>query len=480
MRQYRFRVIRIERYERAVRFRIPFRFGAATVSSAPQAFVRARIELADGSRASGAAAEMMMPKWFDKSSGRSASDNVSDLRRSLADAAEAYAAERTLRTAFDHYAAHGQALRTMAEARGSNALTAGFGASLIDRAVLDALCRHAGVSFWSALRSNLPAMDASRVAADLGDFDLTAFLRALEPRTEMAVRHTVGLLDAIGGDATSVSMTDGLPRTLEEVIAVHRPRYFKLKLSGTADSDVKRLESIAAMLDGISGPYHVTLDGNEQFDTVDELVALGQSIARRPTFARFAASVLWIEQPLPRDIAGETSVAAVARWRPVVIDESDATPDAFLRARALGYTGVSSKSCKGLYKSILNAARCTAWNTDASGPRFFVSGEDLTAQAGLSLQQDLALSGLLGLAHVERNGHHYVDGFAGQGAPKAEAQRFLAAHADLYHSQGDEVGLSIRDGNVRFASLAEPGYASATEPDWESLEPVGPTVAIEP
>ena len=43
---------------------------------------------------------------------------------------------------------------------------------------------------------------------------------------------------------------------------------------------------------------------------------------------------------------------------------------------------------------------------------YFMSAEDLTTQAGLSVQQDLALVNLLGIGHVERNGHHYVNGMA--------------------------------------------------------------------
>ena len=46
------------------------------------------------------------------------------------------------------------------------------------------------------------------------------------------------------------------------------------------------------------------------------------------------------------------------------------------------------------------------------------------------MQQDLALGALIGVSHAERNGHHYVDGFAD--TPAAEAQAFLAAHPDLY------------------------------------------------
>ena len=93
----------------------------------------------------------------------------------------------------------------------------------------------------------------------------------------------------------------------------------------------------------------------------------------------------------------------------MIIDESDDRSTLSRARRALGYAGVSSKTCKGIYKSLINAARCAAWK--ARG--YFMSGEDLTMQAGLAVQQDLALVALLGLTHVERNGHHYVNGMAG-------------------------------------------------------------------
>ena len=104
----------------------------------------------------------------------------------------------------------------------------------------------------------------------------------------------------------------------------------------------------------------------------------------------------------------------------MIIDESEDTLEAFPRARRLGYTGVSSKTCKGFYKSILNLARCAMWNREIGTERYFMSGEDLTIQAGLALQQDLALICLLGLKHVERNGHHYVNGMAGLPDPEQD------------------------------------------------------------
>jgi len=44
------RIGAIELYERPVRLRLPFRFGVVTLTECPQAFVRARIETADGAR----------------------------------------------------------------------------------------------------------------------------------------------------------------------------------------------------------------------------------------------------------------------------------------------------------------------------------------------------------------------------------------------------------------------------------------------
>ena len=76
---------------------------------------------------------------------------------------------------------------------------------------------------------------------------------------------------------------------------------------------------------------------------------------------------------------------------------SDGELSSFPAALRLGYSGVSSKNCKGLYKSILNAARVAKLNAEAGAAKYFMSAEDLTTQAGVSVQQDLALVSLLGL-----------------------------------------------------------------------------------
>lgn len=474
-----FSISAIELYERPVRLRLPFRFGAATVIEAPQAFVRARIRVAAGTpahgEATGAAAELMIPKWFDKSTSRSNAANIDDLRRALASAAAAYASQRRPLTAFGHFAEHYRALIAAGAATGLNALTACYGPALIDRALLDALCRAIEIPFAAAINSNVAGIDA-RLTPDLAGFDLDDFLRGLAARPAIAARHTIGILDPLDADDEAQRMDDDLPTTLEEVIATYGNRYFKIKLGGDAESDVARLVRIASVLDRLPW-YAVTLDGNEQFESVAAIGDFWRRVAATHSLDRLSAGTLYLEQPLPRALTLDTDVATLDSSLPFLIDESDATLDAFPLARRCGYRGVSSKSCKGFYKSLLNAARCAQGNA-LPGPRAFLSGEDLTAQAGLCVQQDLALVGMLGLTHVERNGHHYVDGFAGQGAGVAERRAFLAAQPGLYRDERDNVRLAIRDGVIDLGSLAAPGFASRAEPDWTSLTPLSAAASI--
>ena len=456
-------------YEREVRLRLPFRFGVVTLTEAPQVFVRARIEFPDGRSHWGAAAEMLVPKWFDKDLALSNEENFEQLRLALALATNGYTNPTRPRTAFGHFAAHYAEQISAGAAHGLNPLVASFGPAQIDRAVLDALCRSAGCSFYQAVRINLPGIDTGLLPAQLPElarFDMQGFLAELTPSASIAARHTVGLVDVIAGQPGEVN--DGLPESLQEVIAAYGHTFFKLKVSGNADADLRRLAEIAAVLDGIAGPYHVSLDGNEQYDDLDALLDLWRRMQAGPQLERLVASILFVEQPINRKHALDKDVSALSRVKPVIVDESDADLAAFPSARALGYTGVSSKCCKGLYKSILNAARCKSWNAEAGGERYFMSGEDLTTQAGLAVQQDLALVNLLGLTHVERNGHHYVNGMAG--LPEHEQDAFLAAHPDLYEHNRGAVRLKIRNGRLAIGSLANTGFASGAYPDWVTLK----------
>lgn len=466
----RFRVGDVALYERPVRLRMPFRFGVVTLTEAPQLYVRARIVLADGREAWGAGAELLVPKWFDKDLARTNDENFDQLRLAVRIARDAYLADAGPRTAFGHFAAHYRAQLDACAARGLNPLVASFGPAQLDRAILDALCRALGASFYDAVRANLPGIAPAVLAPELDGFDMDAFLAALSPVDRIAARHTVGLVDAIAGHPGRVN--DGLPESLEEVVTAYGHTWYKLKVGGEIDSDVTRLVEIAGVLDASGLNYRASLDGNEQYDDLGALRALWSRMSAEPKLARFVSAIEFIEQPINRRHALEKDVSDLSGIKPVIIDESDADLESFPRARALGYRGVSSKMCKGLYKSLLNAARCARWNATPPGrearDRYFMTGEDLTTQAGPSVQQDLALVALLGMTHVERNGHHYVNGMAGLGEDEQAA--FLAAHPDLYERSHGAVRLRIRGGNLAIGSLRCAGFASGALPDWKAMQ----------
>ncbi len=460
----RLSVEEIRLYERPVTLRMPFRFGVVTMTAAPQAFARARIALADGRGAWGAAAEVMAPKWFDKDPALSNDDNFDQLRAAL-DIARGLYIDAGEATAFGLSAACYPRQVEAGAARGLNPLVSSYGPALIDRAVLDALCRVLGVSFTGALNQNLAGIVPVAVAPDLAEFDIDAFLASLSPARRIHARHTVGLTDPLTGEDVAKPIGDGLPETLEDVIATYRHRFFKIKVSGDHAADLDRLGRIAAVLGAAAGDYRTSLDGNEQYDDIASFGELWRRLKETPSLGAFLERIIYVEQPIARRTALSEDLGAMAAERPFVIDESDESYDTFPRARALGYRGVSSKSCKGFYKSIVNAARCALWNRDDGG--YFMTGEDLTCQAGLSVQQDLAVVAALGLEHVERNGHHYVRGMAG--APAAEQEAFARAHPDLYDLRDGTAMLRIQGGAIELASLFVPGFAAGAEPEWTSM-----------
>ena len=452
-----FRIAEIDITQTPVKLRLPFRFGIVTLRQCHEAHVRVRIESPDGRSAWGASAEMIVPKWFDKNPELSDEQNFDQLRSVLKLAQSAYLADAQAATAFGHFARHHEAHLKVCEALGHNPLLANYGPALLDKAVLDALCKMLGVSFYRAIQTNAVGLSAAHPA--FAGVEWGPFLASLQPAQRIHARHTVGMLDALSESDIIEPVGDGLPETLAQVVQTYGHRYFKLKVGGKLQADIERLSAIANVLDGLNDPYFVSLDGNEQYQSAAQFAELLAAMRHTPALKRLMASVLFIEQPIGRALALETDMSGAEIGLPVIVDESDGTLDAFVLAKAHGYSGISSKTCKGVYRSLLNAARCRLWNAALSQPRYFMSGEDLTVQAGLCLQQDLALVNLLGISHVERNGHHYVNGLAAKSAQ--EQASYLQAHPDLYERSHGAVRVKITQGQLAIGSLDGVGYANA-------------------
>jgi len=440
----RFVVRDIALNERPVTFEHPFRFGAMTVTGAPEAVIHVEIELEDGRRMTGATAELMVPKWFNKDPTLSPDETVAQLRCSLHFARELYL-KHPFDTAFGlHAACYDHQIARCARSD-IPALAAGYGPAELDKAILDALLRAQGMDIFTGLKKNIAGLDA-RLTPDIDNAIIDNFLNSRTPTSRILIRHTVGMLDA-----------------LEDLAAIHADsgcRYFKIKLSGDPSADRDRLIKIVEALAELDIDYRLTLDANEQYPSHKALAALVDALLHDDAFEPVVQRLFYIEQPLPRDMTWDVALGDLGESFAFIIDEADSSYDAFPRALKLGYRGISSKSCKGLYKSLINGARA-AYAKDTA--RAFVTAEDLTCQAGLAIQQDTALVAFHGLIHAERNGHHYVDGLSN--VSEAEAQEFLQAHPDLYEQDEGVVRLAVRDGAIKFASLsATPGFASGVDP----------------
>jgi hypothetical protein len=455
--------------------RIPFRYGSAVLTRCPQATLRVAIDC-DGGHQHGFSGDCLPPSWFDKTPGKDFATQIDDMLRVIALAQTVY------EDAFARPAEFFQAWRhcdheiqSRCGELGLPPLLASFGSSLLERAILDAACRRHHVSFALAVRSNLFGIEAGAVHRQLAGAVPGDWLPA-QPAPSVYVRQTVGLGDPLE-DAdipADERLRDGWPQAIEHYATRRGVRYYKVKVSNRLDQDLERLARVATLLERhLGNTYRLTLDGNEQYKRAEDFEELIANIRARSNLATLWKSVLVVEQPFDRSIAMDGGrigeLGALSRQKPVIIDESDGTLDAYARAIEVGYRGVSSKNCKGAIRSVLNAGLTWMHNDRGRNPDFLMTGEDLCSVGIVPTQSDLCLAATLGLAHVERNGHHYHPGLTY--LPEAQRRAALAAHGDFYVDEHGIIGPNIVNGQFQIASLQCDGFGFAVEPDMASMEP---------
>jgi hypothetical protein len=153
----------------------------------------------------------------------------------------------------------------------------------------------------------------------------------------------------------------------------------------------------------------------------------------------------------------------------MIIDESDSTLDSLRQALECGYHGTSHKNCKGVFKGIANA--CLIAHRQREGnPPYVMSGEDLVNVGPVALLQDLAVLATLGIAHAERNGHHYFAGLS-MWPPAVQAQT-VREHGDLYVQSGEFARLAIVDGMIRVESVVNAPFGLRFELDASQFIPL--------
>lgn len=452
--------------------RIPFRYGKACLTECPQAMLEMVVEFS-GSVVRGYAADCLPPLWFDKSTERKFAEQIGDMIEVVAQSANnaVLAGELSGISELVSLLWETQGLRERPP------LLHNFGHSMVERCAIDAFCRFSKSSFRELLSSG-------RLYGDFAvELDAWGMLKQIRPwrqdhsSKQIAVRHTVGLSDPLTpSDENSQSeVADGLPVSLEDHLNLNGIRYLKVKVGNRGKADVERLQNIMKVVTstGICG-MKFTLDGNEQYSSIAEFAEFWEQLKSLDDLQQFTKNVLVIEQPLRRDIAfnGAATVGLrrLSREVPVIIDESDSSRDECWKAICVGYSGTSSKACKGVTKSLLNRQLIEEVQQVNEDRTYLMTGEDLCCVGVVPLQMDLALSSVLGLTHVERNGHHYHAGLSY--LPAAMYDDILEMHGDLYRSVDGLPALAIERGMLNLTSVNRDGFGFGIDPRFEEYQSV--------
>lgn len=434
--------------------RMPFRYGIATMTALPHVFVVMDAEI-DGKLQRGVSADHLPPKWFTKDPERDPAEEIDDMLNVIGHASKIAGKSRGS-SFYDWWRELDAQQAAWGEDSGYPALLYRFGTALVERALLDALCRHHQRPFHELLHANVLGLRLGDLHPELGDTEPATLLPS-EPLREVFCRHTVGLADPLRENAIRPEerIADGLPQSLEACISTSGLTHFKIKVTADRAFSLPRLREVLAVIDEhCAGDYRFSLDGNESFTSVDDFRDLWEELSADPVISKALQHLLFIEQPLHRNNSLQADTAgALQNWAdkpPLIIDESDADLSALPTALAAGYLGISHKNCKGAVKGIANACLLEHRRRESGAP-LIMSGEDLANIGPVAVMQDLAVQGSLGNASVERNGHHYFTGLSMW--PAHVAQSVQTAHPDLYEAKNGFAQLAIRKGNLSLASV---------------------------
>ena len=273
--------------------------------------------------------------------------------------------------------------------------------SAFDIALFDAWGKLHGANTFSFLCQTSEGRNLSGWLDDgFRDFGLAQVLLS-SPAPSLPLFHLVGGLDPLTPADVKTAVSDGFPEHLEEWIEKDQLTHLKIKLRGDdAEWDFQRIVAVDHIASSkVRGEPTYSLDFNEKCPSGMALVELLKRLKNEA--ARAFCRIAYIEQPTSRDLPErpEDDMTAAARLKPVVVDEALVDYDAYRRARALGYTGVALKACKGIGPSLLMAAACRR-------DRLFLCVQDLTCP-GLSLLASTSLAAWLGVEAIEANARQF-------------------------------------------------------------------------
>lgn len=463
----------IQFFRQDLHTRFPFRYGIASMEEVPYLCVRVVLSF-NGILAQGMSADLLPPKWFTKDPASDyATQDLPEMLSVIRHAADVAMDLGPIETFFYWWHELYLTQNQWAQQQQIAPLLANFGVSLIERAVLDAMCRANETTIHQLLRNNVIAANLEEIRPVLRGLQ-PADVVVRQPSQRVPLRHTIGIGDPLTDDEIPAAdrIDDGLPHSLVANIQAYGLKFFKIKLVANRQVDCERLLAISKILETEVGDNaRFTMDGNENYAEINHFRDDFEVLRQNPELQAFLdRGLLFVEQPLHRDHAlAEAVKPALAAWTtspPLIIDESDAELSSLPYALELGYSGTSHKNCKGVMKGLLNAASVA--QAGYSGRTTILSGEDLANLGPIALLQDLAVAACLGVQHVERNGHHYFAGLSQ--FSEGIQQQTLKHHSDLYHAIPNRfIALNPVNGELSLKSVLAAPFGMLEHPDVSSL-----------
>jgi L-alanine-DL-glutamate epimerase-like enolase superfamily enzyme len=262
---------------------------------------------------------------------------------------------------------------------------------------------------------------------------------------EIEVFHLVGGLDKLTrGELDASDPDDGLPNCLEDWIARDGVFCLKVKLRGNdLEWDVERMIAVHDVAGPVLAKLRIpdlflTADTNEQCTSPDYVIEMLRRVQeRRPScFER----ILYIEQPTSRDLAGAGhDMRALAKLKPVLVDESLTDLESFTLALEQGWSGIALKACKCQSAALVMAAKARAL-----GVPYAV--QDLT-NPSLALLHSVGLAArLYTIKGVEANSRQFFPAATSPAERHVHSGIFYVrrGYANTWSLQGPGLGFQMR------------------------------------
>ncbi|MFC7007276.1 hypothetical protein [Halalkalicoccus salilacus] len=189
---------------------MPFRFGNVVATEGAHHFLDLEVRI-DSERANGLSMVGIAPMWFLKDPDLPLTEQNERLLEVFDAACEHARALDAEPTVFEFWYGLYERQREWAVDTEHPPLLWGYGVSMVEQALVDAFCRHRGITFAEGIRTGAFGVEPGRIYPELEGESVPTYLPE-EPVREAAVRHTVGLSDPLWGDeADTGELDDGLP-----------------------------------------------------------------------------------------------------------------------------------------------------------------------------------------------------------------------------------------------------------------------------